>query len=66
MLVESDAIQIHARASRAWFGVNAAHQAERRANHCREQGDDEGAVVWERVKSAVEEMDKAGEPLTMV
>lgn len=58
MITRRDAIEIYARASRAWYRQNAAHQAEIRAHECRRQNDLDGVEVWLLVKAEVERLDR--------
>jgi hypothetical protein len=52
-----DAIQIHARVSRARFGRGAKKRALSTAQKLRQAGDQGGAAVWERLAT---EIDRAG------
>jgi hypothetical protein len=62
MLSIEDAIAIYSRACRAWWRHNAAAQAGKKAEACRTVGDKEGVEVWQRVKTEVEKLDRAGLP----
>jgi hypothetical protein len=54
-----EAIHIHARASRAWFGPRAVTRTQDRIEMLRKTGDLDGVRVWERVKGAITELEKS-------
>jgi hypothetical protein len=53
-----DAVFIFAKANRARFGIGAARKTEEQIHELADVGDSEGVEVFERVKSAVHELDR--------
>jgi hypothetical protein len=51
------AVEIYARASRAWFGVAAQKRIEERANELSQKEDYEGARIWQRVNKAIQKLE---------
>jgi hypothetical protein len=54
-----EAIRIYARATRAWFGPRAVAKTQERIEILRKAGDLEGALVWERVKRTIAELEQS-------
>lgn len=50
----NEAIQIHARVSRARFGRGAKKRALKTAQALRQAGDQPGAAVWERMAGEID------------
>jgi hypothetical protein len=53
-----EAIVIYAKASRAWFGSNAVKKTQEKIDLLRSKGDLEGSRVFERVRGALERLER--------
>ena len=53
------AIEMYARASRSWFGRDAALKTAAKVREATERGDAEGVEVWSRVLDEIRKLDAA-------
>ena len=49
----NEAIEIYARACRAWYGKQAEQVAASKAHALRKKGDEQGAKIWERLVTQI-------------